>query len=534
MRVLPVVLALTLSAAASPLVNSTSPKVSISLATVTGVSTGTVSKFLGIPFAKAPRFRHAQPINAYLGSVSATSYGVACPQQALGAVSGANVAAREIVGRHMKRAANEEGEDCLSLNIITPPNVKSNAKLPVLVWIYGGGFQVGDAANADAMGTRVVERSIATGQPVIFVSINYRVSAFGFLASKEVKAAKLGNIGLEDQRVGLQWVQRYIGNFGGNNKKVTLWGQSAGAMSIAFQMLYNNGKNSGLFHGAFMQSGAHVPAGDITNGQRYYDQIVEDVGCSKARDTLQCLRTVPLASLRAAVDKTPNYDSHHGLALAWLPRVDGCWITEAPHKQLDAGRFVRIPVVTGNVDDEGTYFSLAQTDISTDADFRAWVKKNWTPAATDEELEDLWRLYPDEVAAGSPFDTGANNAIYGQYKRIAAFQGDTAFQAPRRAFLQAVSQHQNAWSYLSKVLKNYSVLGAFHSSDMEVGFMEEFVINFTNKGDPSTEAGPWPTYTNAQPIMLSLDENGAPGATLDTYRAEGMTYLTNLTKKHQL
>ncbi|PPR04709.1 hypothetical protein CVT24_011831 [Panaeolus cyanescens] len=534
MRVLPVVLAFSLSAAASPLVTTTPPKASISLSTVTGVSSGAVSKFLGIPFAKAPRFRHAQAITTYFGALDATSYGLACPQQAFGSSAAANVGAREVVKRHLKRATSEEGEDCLNLNIITPLNTKSNAKLPVVVWIYGGGFQIGDAADADAMGTRVVERSIAAGQPVIFVSLNYRVSAYGFLASKEVKAAKLGNIGLEDQRVGLQWVQKFIARFGGDNKKVTLWGHSAGAISIAFQMLHNNGNTGGLFHGAFMQSGAHVPAGDITKGQKYYDQLVADVGCSSARDTLQCLRTAPLATLRAAVDRTPNFDGHEGLALAWIPRVDGRWVTDAPQKLLDAGRVAKVPVVTGSVDDEGTYFSLAQGNVSTEADFRAWIQTNWAPAATDAEVDGILRVYPDDVAAGSPFDTGANNAIYGQYKRIAAFQGDTVFQAPRRAFLQAVSGRQKAWSYLSKILKNQSVLGAFHSSDIELGLMEEFVINFSNKGDPSTAAGPWPTYTNAQPVMLSFDENGAPGATLDTYRAEAMSYLTEFAKKHQI
>ena len=125
------------------------------------------------------------------------------------------------------------------------------------------------------------------------------------------------------EREALRWVNKYITQFGGDPNKVTMyaplsrvvcypfssnyysWGESSGAMSASLQMLANGGNTEGLFRGAFMQSGAPIPVGDITHGQQYYDAIVKQTGCSGA-DTLDCLRTVPYSSLKAAINKSPG------------------------------------------------------------------------------------------------------------------------------------------------------------------------------------------------------------------------------------
>ncbi|KAF9232324.1 Alpha/Beta hydrolase protein [Melanogaster broomeanus] len=136
----------------------------------------------------------------------------------------------------------------LTLNVIAPADATPESKLPIVVWIYGGAFEIG-----------------ATEQ------------------------AGVGNLGLHDQRLALYWVQKYIGAFRGYPTKVTI----AGAISIALHMVTNSGNSDGLFRAAFMQSGSPFFVGDIAHGQKHYEALVDETGCSTASDTLQCLREAP-------------------------------------------------------------------------------------------------------------------------------------------------------------------------------------------------------------------------------------------------
>ncbi|KAF8260208.1 Alpha/Beta hydrolase protein [Lactarius quietus] len=161
---------------------------------------------------------------------------------------------------------------------------------------------------------------------------SHSLSAFGFLASQEVKDAGVGNLGLHDhecstvstinvitsgftERMALHWVQKYIRTFGGDPLKVTIWGESAGSISVSLHMLVNGGDTEGLFHAAFMESGSPLPVGDITHGQQYYNDIVELTGCSGSSDTLACLRAAPYDKLKTTMDSTPSLFSYqvHGL-----------------------------------------------------------------------------------------------------------------------------------------------------------------------------------------------------------------------------
>lgn len=119
-------------------------------------------------------------------------------------------------------------------------------------------------------------------------------------------------------------------------------------------MVTNGGNTQGLLRGGFMQSGSPIPVGDISHGQVYYDQIVANVGCSSASDTLACLRTVSYAKLTAAINKTPSIFAYQSLDLAWLPRVDGVFLTAPPYNLVQSGSVAKIPFVTGDCDDEGT------------------------------------------------------------------------------------------------------------------------------------------------------------------------------------
>uniref|UniRef100_A0A0W0FRH5 Carboxylesterase type B domain-containing protein n=1 Tax=Moniliophthora roreri TaxID=221103 RepID=A0A0W0FRH5_MONRR len=169
-------------AAAAPLA---APTVQLDSATVTGSIVLRVTKFLGIPFAQPPtgnrRFRLPEPIPAYETSFSALSMGPACPQQAVKPpiLQGLPADAVNFIVNSIDAAVFPDDEDCLTINVFKPASATPNSKLPVVAWIYGGGFELGSSQMYDGAG--IVERSIQLGQPVIYVSMNYRVTGFGFL-----------------------------------------------------------------------------------------------------------------------------------------------------------------------------------------------------------------------------------------------------------------------------------------------------------------------------------------------------------------
>ncbi|KAJ7366221.1 Alpha/Beta hydrolase protein [Mycena albidolilacea] len=535
-----VLFALLLQTRGATVTERAAPTIKLDAGTFTGTaSSSNTQSFLGIPFAKPPvgdlRFRLPVAVDAYTGSHTVNSFGPACPQQAvvLPILSGFPEEVIDYIANSAYGVIFPSAEDCLTVNVIKPSSATSTSKLPVVVWIFGGGFELGSPEMYD--GVPIVQRSIDMGEPVIYVSLNYRVSAFGFLASKEVRAAGVGNLGLQDQRQAFRWVQKYIGAFGGDPTKVTIWGESAGAISAALHMVANNGDNEGLFRGAFMESGSPIPVGPIENGQKYYDAIVHQVGCASAADTLACLRTVPYASLKAAQDASPFIFSYQSLVLAWLPREDGVFLTDAPQRLVQQGKVANVPFVTGDCDDEGTLFSLSTLNVTTDAEFTEYITSVWLPGATTAAATTMHQLYPNDITAGSPFDTSILNAATSQFKRLAAFQGDAVFQAPRRFFQQSRSGKQKQWGFLSKRLKGIPFLGSFHFTDiLNVYFdgeLTDYLINFAAKQDPNGNTVPnWPAYTTAAPnLMTFLDGLFPTTITQDTYRAAAMQFLTNLT-----
>ncbi|KAJ7914278.1 Alpha/Beta hydrolase protein [Mycena leptocephala] len=528
------------AAGATLTARAAAPTIKLDAATFTGTaSSSNTQSFLGIPFAQPPvgdlRFRLPAPIPAYNGSHTANAFGPACPQQAvvLPILTGLPEEAIDYVVNSAFGVIWPSAEDCLTINVIKPSTATATSKLPVVVWIFGGGFELGSPAMYD--GVPIVQRSIAMGEPVIYVSMNYRVSAFGFLASKEVRAAGVGNLGLQDQREAFRWVQKYISTFGGDPTKVTIWGESAGAMSVSLHMIANNGNNEGLFRAGFMESGSPIPVGPLENGQKYYDAIVQQVGCAGASDTLACLRTVPYATLKAAQDASPFIFAFQSLVLAWLPREDGVFLTDNPQRLVQQGKVANVPFITGDCDDEGTLFSLSTLNITTDAQFIQYITSVWLPEATSAMAASLDKMYPNDILAGSPFDTGILDAITPQFKRLAAFQGDAVFQAPRRFFQQSRSGKQKQWAFLSKRLKLVPILGSFHVSDILNiyfdGELTDYLINFATNLDPNGRTVPnWPGYTTAAPNMMTFLDGLFPTTiTQDTYRAAAMQFLTNLT-----
>jgi carboxylesterase type B len=263
---------------AAPIVIAPSPQ-----ATITGKDLLGVESFNGVPFAQPPvgqlRLKPPQPITSAIGNVDGTGIAKACPQMffSTGDLDFPTNVLGTLLNTPLFQVVTNAGEDCLTLNVQRPTGTKANAKLPVLLYIFGGAFELGSTSMYD--GTSLVAESVTQGKPIVFVAVNYRVGGFGFLPGKEILADGSGNLGLLDQRLGLQWVADNIAAFGGDPDKVTIWGESAGAISVMDQMLLYDGDNTykgkPLFRAGIMNSGSIVPTQpiDSTKAQAIYDTV---------------------------------------------------------------------------------------------------------------------------------------------------------------------------------------------------------------------------------------------------------------------
>jgi carboxylesterase type B len=210
------------------------PTVQIRNGTVLGNSTGGIDGFFGIPYAKPPlselRLRPPQTIDQSYGSLvlpGSIDQVAACTQMTLSTL---NLSDTTSIPENNQAAYYDtigtspnifQQEDCLTLNIFRPAGVPADKKLPVLFWIYGGGWEIGTTQWYDA--SPIVNLSISMNEPIVFVSVNYRLNAFGFLQGKELQAEGGTNIGLRDQRKAMEWVAENIAAFGGNPNQITIW-----------------------------------------------------------------------------------------------------------------------------------------------------------------------------------------------------------------------------------------------------------------------------------------------------------------------
>ncbi|KAI0091260.1 carotenoid ester lipase precursor [Irpex rosettiformis] len=531
------------------------PQVQLDQGTFNGVRNGSVESFLGIQYGKPTwgdqRLRFPVPNDPYTGEHNATGeMAYACLQPSLAPVipDGLDPQAKALL-ESSAWVVDHASDDCLSINVLRPSNLTDGQKIPVVIWIYGGGFEFGDASVYD--GSALIQKSIDLQEPLIFVSFNYRVNAYGFLNGAEVEAAGVANIGLQDQRQAFRWVQKYISAFGGDPSKVTIWGESAGAISVGHHLIANGGDTEGLFHAAFMQSGSVIPYGDTRKGQKWYDSLVKQSGCASSNDTLECVRsTVPAEVIDAIVlhDPSPFSPEARSLSrclgnafnLTWVPRADGKFIRDIPYQAVLKGKVANVPFVVGDVDDEATLFTTSLTNITTEDQVHAYISSNYFPNATTSEIDELLKLYPANVTLGSPFDTGEANAVTPQFKRLAAIQGDLLFHAPRRLLLENRSAKQPVWSYLSKRSKSFPDFGSYHGTDLLnilsggdlAGYLVNFVSHHNVNGKGLTS---WPQFTPANPTLFTLlDGANSTGLERDDFRAEPIRYLNKLLLKYPL
>ncbi|KXN82734.1 Lipase 2 [Leucoagaricus sp. SymC.cos] len=286
----------------------------------------------------------------HLGDVDATQFASACIQGTQSSVTPGT------------------SEDCLFGNIYIPINTTANDKLPVMVWFHGGGFQSGSTHDAPP---EFIMHSSAN--PMIFVSFEYRLGPLGFIGGTQVHNDGDLNAGFLDQRAALQWLQRYIGKFGGDKTKVTIWGESAGAGSTMFHLLANGGDTEGLFHAAMGDSPSlsFVPSFNEDYDIDIFNQYANFAGCSdQGGNALKCLRS-------ASADTLASASSQLVTARLFAPILDGNLIKERPVEAFKAGHFANVPVLFGSNTDEGAQWS---TDIPDPA------ANTGTPNATEDTV----------------------------------------------------------------------------------------------------------------------------------------------------
>lgn len=307
---------------------------------------GAVTAFLGIPYAQPPlgrlRFKKPQPLNKWSGIQNATKYANSCYQNI-------DKAFPDFQGAEMWNPNTNLSEDCLYLNVWIPSPKPKNAT--VMVWIYGGGFQTGTSSLPVYDG-----KFLARVERVIVVSMNYRVGALGFLALPGNSEAP-GNMGLFDQQLALQWVQRNIAAFGGNPKSVTLFGESAGAASVNFHLLCP--QSYPLFTRAILESGSSNAPWAVMSPEEARNRtwtLAEFTGCSKENETemIKCLQNKDPEEILLNERFILPTDSL--LSIYFGPTVDGDFLTDTPSTLLQLGQVKNTQILVGVNKDEGSSF----------------------------------------------------------------------------------------------------------------------------------------------------------------------------------
>ena len=467
---------------------------------VEGFAKDGVTRFLGIPYAKPPvgslRWMPPQRIAKWTAARQANKFGPTCAQvTTLGVFAG---------------PANSN-EDCLYLNVFTP-DVK--AKLPVLVWIHGGGFF--DGASNDYDPTKLVTRG-----KMVVVTLNYRLNLFGFLAHPALDAEghAFGNYGLMDMQAALQWVKRNATNFGGDPGNVTLGGQSAGAGATAANILSPGAK--GLFHRAIFQSGGYTPFVPKAVAEDKGAKFAAAAGCTSG-DIAKCLRALPaarIAALAGTASETGPFITN--------PMVDG---TVIPQQQIDlirAGQFNKMPIMIGTTHDEGNfnagilqYFKPGRAAL-TEADYRGYLQRTYggnagpggsPPAYPKGTMDAVAKQYPvSKAGAQMAWDSAHSDALAcrGQYTAAAL--------EPHAPVYMYLFDDRTAQTYFPK-MPGFQPL-AYHTADIAYVFtgyhggpnglpfkldatqsqlsdrLVDAWANFARTGNPNgTGDAPWPRW----------------------------------------
>ena len=368
--------ALALAAVAAPAMAADGPIVTVETGKLQGITASgnsPVQVFRGVPYAKPPvgdlRWREPAPLENWEGVRAADQFGPRCMQQPLFS--------------DMMFRSPAPSEDCLYLNVWTPANLgrAPGAKLPVLVYVYGGGFMAGDSSEKRYDGAALAARGI------VVVTMNYRLGVFGFFSHPELTADSphhaSGNYGLLDQAAALAWVKRNIAAFGGDPNHITIGGESAG--SIAVSALMASSLSRDQIVGAIGESGALMqkltpPA--LADAERKGAAFAQSIGAP----TLAALRAMPADRLLAAQGNAR--DMH------FYPVIDGYFLTEPPSVTFGGGKAARVPLLVGSNSQEAPATAIIVEGLPIVAAYRAGLART-----LGDRADAVFALYPAQTDA---------------------------------------------------------------------------------------------------------------------------------------
>lgn len=493
------------------------PQVVIDSGPIAGaVDDAGIEVFKGIPYAAPPvgnlRWKAPQPVAPWSAVRDAINFGNRCMQPSSPLVQGGHYGV---------------SENCLFLNVWSSAK-STSAHLPVLVWIHGGGFSYGSSNSPLYDGDSFARRGL------VYVSLNYRLGAFGFLAypglTKESPQKSSGNYGVLDQIAALQWVKRNIATFGGDPNNVTIFGESSGSISVS--VLTASPLAKGLFKRGIGDSGASLGTTTDTAPVKPLAEA-EKRGAAFAAvlhaNSVAELRSNPAEAIAAAGENGPGSLFKLG---RYAPVIDGYLLRESPKRTFARGKQNNVALITGWSPHEGAFFMLVDPTGQpvtgckpawNDATRRdAFVKQ--ANASFGPNAEAFLRLYPHDT------DVAASDSA----EQVV---GDLAIVWPtwKWADLQAQSGKTTVYLYLfgkSQPPEN-PIKVATHTSELPYVFnnlqvrkftwdamdrkladmMSAYYADFAKTGDPNRPGLPtWPVYRSSNPQLMSFTENGAAAA----------------------
>ncbi|CAK7219221.1 hypothetical protein SBRCBS47491_003772, partial [Sporothrix bragantina] len=363
---------------------------------------------------------------------------------------------------------NTGNEDCLFLDVYVPGKAlksPSTAKLPVVVWIYGGAFVLG-SKDSDMPelpfydGSGLISQS---GGDMIFVTMNYRLGAYGFLAGTTMEREGLPNAGLWDQRAAFQWVQDYIGLVGGDPTQVTAMGESAGAGSLVHHLVAEGGVLQPLFKRAIIQSPAYQwmwdRAGSVEDTFQAFASLAHCNNSTTAggSTTLDCLRNADADTLQAANTAVMNTVPAGSFAVG--PTVDGSLIRQLPVLELTSGNYAKgvEAFLLSHCSDEATLF--VSGSVATDAEFGIFLNSTFPNYTHANVVDKILEFYPP-VKQSSSRSAGTSSPAYTtESERFEAFLRDSCFTCNIRYINEAVGDDK-VWNM------QYSVSPGWHGTDL--------------------------------------------------------------------